>query len=340
MGKLLRPGSAFTDEGKKIFHFYEPEPLKDFIKKHYNLKISRIAPLGWGHGNMFFYIRADGKKYSARIARLRRNLKKRIMFEDRVTKYLTEQGISVKETVPTSDNKEFIEFEDGPIFQLQTFLEGMIPHPIRRFHIKKAGRFLRKFHDSSKYFYKELPEKLVKSHKLDLIPTTKDIKEGINLINLNWKYKYHQTDVKGFQSAALDFLTKSKEIKDHPTFKRLDFLHGDYNAGNVVFVNDKISGVLDFEHAAFGPSTYDYGYALAHYSFGFYRKDTKKIMQSFIKGYGKADDKDLLEYFAKTALLKRAVDVIRYKKNYAEREFWEGELENYTDRFLRFKLWY
>jgi len=341
MSRIFRNKGAFIDEAKRLFENYDPEPVKNFIERNYNIKPDKVGALGWGHGNMFFYVQEGKKRYTARIARPREDLKKNIVFESKISKLLAKNGIPVKIPITTKKGKDFIEFEDGPIFQLQNYLEGFIPHPIRDFHIEMAGKFLRRLHEVSEGFHLEFPSNVVKENTLNLKPLIKNIEESISLINPRWRFRYHKSRISEFPRSSIDFIKTFKKVTlKHRSFLKKDFLHGDFNAGNIVFVNDKVSGVYDFEHAAFGPNTYDLGYALAHYSFGFYRDRTREVMNFFMKGYGEIQDKEILEPCIKISILKRAVDVIRHKEKYPEREFWEGELENYTDRFLRFKLWF
>jgi aminoglycoside phosphotransferase (APT) family kinase protein len=99
-----------------------------------------------------------------------------------------------------------------------------------------------------------------------------------------------------------------------PEAERISLVHGDFRTGNYLVHDGALSGILDWEFAAFGDPLEDLGWMLARYwRFGAYRREAGGIgsRQSLLSGYeaeaGHAIDRGLVPYWEVMATVRWAV---------------------------------
>lgn len=135
----------------------------------------------------------------------------------------------------------------------------------------KLSNLIKRGHNSIEYMY-NYGFLLAKIHSLS-IETQKAKQRKINdivEIDIN-KYK----ELEKFYN----YLIKNKIERDYDTF-----IHGDFHYGKLLFKNNNISCILDFEYSGFGFKEQDIAWAIALRPTGNFLK-TKKEINEFLKGY-------------------------------------------------------
>jgi len=118
-------------------------------------------------------------------------------------------------------------------------------------------------------------------------------------------------------------------------------IHGDYHPGNFLFVDDRLTTVLDWEEASFGPSLIDICYAI----FIIILKDSRfnaELFSSFMDGYQSvrvllsSEHKSLPTFVRFVGLTVSIWIILRYGVNSADpiiddlaNRYWTAELENW-----------
>ena len=154
---------------------------------------------------------------------------------------------------------------------------------------KEEGKKLSELHNEganvNRYLY-NLGLELAKIHNLNNITTDIAMQRPINDIpKESDKIKFDK-----YEKEVIDYLEKSK-----PNIKHDTFIHGDFHYANVLWENEKLSAILDFEYSGMGFKEQDIAWSLILRP-GQKFLNTIEEIEDFLKGYkklGNYDDKKL-----------------------------------------------
>lgn len=207
--------------------------------------------------DIFVLITDDNTKYIYRKS-LRNKSNEDILFEQNFSDYLLQKNIPVRRVLyPGAES--LLEFCDGTSCSVEQISEKMAFN---------AGMMLARFHDASKGFAgPPLP-----TRKLEL--------ELLRAINLKDKLQNKYTNGTDFIS-IVERLLQSEFLKT----SGICIIHNDFRVQNVLFQDEDISAILDFDWSCVGNPLKDLGHALVEWSFPDGGNFNQKIFKSFFQGY-------------------------------------------------------
>ena len=184
--------------------------------------------------DIFVLITDDNTKYIYRKS-LRNKSNEDILFEQNFSDYLLQKNIPVRRVLyPGAES--LLEFCDGTSCSVEQISEKMAFN---------AGMMLARFHDASKGFAgPPLP-----TRKLEL--------ELLRAINLKDKLQNKYTNGTDFIS-IVERLLQSEFLKT----SGICIIHNDFRVQNVLFQDEDISAILDFDWSCVGNPLKDLGHAL------------------------------------------------------------------------------
>jgi Ser/Thr protein kinase RdoA (MazF antagonist) len=195
------------------------------------------------------------------------------MFEKNFSDYLFQKNIPVRRVLyPGAES--LLEFCYGTSVAVDKISEKMAFN---------AGTILAKFHDAAKGF------------NVPPLPNRKLESELLRAIMIKDKLQDKYTNGTDFIS-IVEHLLQSVFLKASDTC----IIHNDFRVQNVLFQDENISAILDFDWSCVGNPLKDLGHALVEWSFPDGGKFNQKIFKSFFDGYvmSKTEvDIDALKYW-------------------------------------------
>jgi homoserine kinase type II len=197
-----------------------------------------------------------------------------VLFEERCLGHLKKLGVSVPLIVQTTlggnhvtiGGKPAVLFEYVPGFHLAVDKENL-PKPEQAF---SAGRELGLIASAGKSF------KSIDSRKRDILT---ELNRAISLEGFFEKKFPEGAEFIGHVKEAIAFWEGSQD-------EELGLIHNDYRPGNVLFLENKVSAVIDFDWAFIGPIIKDVALAVLEWSFPDGRVEPDDtIFDEFLKGY-------------------------------------------------------
>ena len=222
--------------------------------------------------DIFVLLADDDTKYIYRQS-LRDKSNEDTMFEKNFSDYLFQKHIPVRRIL-YSGAESLLEFCDGTSCDVTQVSEKMAFN---------AGAMLARFHDAAKKF--DIPP----------LPNRKLESELLRAIRIKDKLRNKYTNGADFIS-IVEHLLQSKFLKTYDAC----IIHNDFRVQNVLFQDENISAILDFDWSCVGNPMKDLGHALVEWSFPDAGKFNQKIFKSFFQGYttSKTDiDIDALKYW-------------------------------------------
>jgi homoserine kinase type II len=172
--------------------------------------------------------------------------------------WLRERQFPAPAVVPTVEGETFVVL-DGQFYELHAYIEGRPYDPHRRGHLVAAGRMLACYHEAvtdfapdalchrgalySPAFLQEVLARLVEAWSLDQDPGLADV-------------------VGELRAHALDLRAR---FSSHGPLRHL-VIHGDYYADNLLFDDDRIVGVFDYDKACWQPRAVELAEALIYFA--------------------------------------------------------------------------
>ena len=184
-----------------------------------------------------------------------------------LTQYLLREGMNVETPVLTKENEPFVERESG-FYSLYDALEGEVKKelPILMSTVFSAGEYLGMLH------------KLLSTYKCSEEP----FEWNIFFYLESWKKARHQTGVGIW--AEKNFFQYDEVLSIYKEL-RLQVIHSDFHMKNLLIVDNKMKGLIDFERIRKGPRIVD----IAYFMTGILRKQggdgSILFIEEFLKGY-------------------------------------------------------
>lgn len=263
------------------------------ILTNYDLGVikSYLQLQGWF--NTSFLIETENGRFVLKFFRPDSRVQEEIDFLFFLLSYLLNFGFPVYKTIPNKSGDLVFEVE---ILEriMKVVIFGFLPGEhkvyteIKKIHLQEVGRVLGNLHETLKGFPKEKLLKVKSSQenfRQALKRTHRQLtrnfsenyfrlsEEKINFFEQTWKGDYKNL-------LALSSKLESKELQ---------LIHGDFTTGNVVFINDEISGILDFDNVRMGLTLEDLAHTVGAWFLNAVEMDAgiciHEIVRSYKEGY-------------------------------------------------------
>jgi Ser/Thr protein kinase RdoA (MazF antagonist) len=253
------------------------------IQKEYGLSLHDFQPYYDGSDNMVYLLNTNEGKYIFRLSKKQEKVLESFAFEAVFTDFLSSQNIQVPHIIRTLFGSVTVKYNgfDCCVF---SFCNGnkLIfdkDNNINTTQAYNGGVALAKFHKASTTFYKTSI-----NFKSEYRPTRRVEQELKRVITNEKKI------IDNYEGETHQFVKDVKEMLQ--IYKRLNkkqypcIIHNDYRVQNLLFEEDNVSAILDFDWACVGKPLKDLGHALAEWSYpdGAVCHD-RKVFRSFLKGY-------------------------------------------------------
>jgi homoserine kinase type II len=169
--------------------------------------------------------------------------------------HLRQAGFPAPAIVPTIDGDTLLAL-DGDLYEIQEYLGGTFYNHDRPEHLQEAALVLGRYHTCVAGF---APQVLCSQD--DLYSPAILRANLIDLINA-WELDRDATPVQQLEAHA-DALTT--RFATHGTLPYL-VIHGDYYADNLIFKDDHIVGVVDYDKAGWQPRVVELAEALVYFA--------------------------------------------------------------------------
>ena len=296
---------------------------------------------GWF--NTSFLIETENGKFVLKFFRPNSRVQEEIDFFFFLLSYLLNFGFPVYKTIPSKSGNLAFEVE---ILErtMKVAIFGFLPGEhkvyteIKRVHLQEVGRVLRNLHETLKGFPKEKLLKVKSSQenfrqalKRTHAQLTRNFSENyfclseekINFFEQTWKDDYK------------NLLALSPKLET----KEFQLIHGDFTTGNVVFTNDKISGILDFDNARMGLVLEDLANTVGAWFLNAVEMDARICIHEIVRSYKEdysSEDRRFLTILIKFYIWKQIAWAIGSPEvDYLEKQH-RSSLKTFERRYKEF----
>lgn len=249
--------------------------IRNILKK-YNLGvIKKIEPLATS-GNITYIISTNSNKYFFRISPSGERWRSHgeIEAELELIDYLSKKGIPVINAELQKNREMIIELDNkfGYLRKYNKATEILDPNPE---HLKEFGKVLGKYHKAIEGYKTRNPRK----HIWDLEETKKNFKQDKEII-LKSSFLQKEKFIERFE--------KEISLLDFPENLLHGTIHEDLGKRHVLWHEDKIIGIIDFDRCYFGKLVLDLGQACRGWCFindwsGWSSENFKTILKEYQK---------------------------------------------------------
>ena len=259
------------------------------IENKYNITISKYSELNGGWINKKYIIIVDDKKYVLKELsgnKFPKDYLFTLMNTLDLQNFLYKQKLFVPQIIMNKDYNLLTELSNGERYFIQEFLNGLPKNysDLTYHEIKSIGKslgLLHKYlegynieyfnHDFMKYKdYKQLVKELLdRQSKITKLTPSKYIVAISN------------------HEKILEDIANSKLLE----LQNLQVIHGDFTPDNILFLNNKVNGVIDFELSRVNTKLQDFGRILLSTTFEDNKFDSCKILH-LINGYNEYNQLD------------------------------------------------
>ena len=251
------------------------DDLKKLIEKEYKFKGVQLTFLRESSDNIVYYV--DFKLEHMGVLRLsKRDVSQDILFELKWIDALSKSPVPVAPIIRTNNGKLYFQIEKtvGVVFE---FMKG--------FHLDLSN----KSKIDVKYI-KEGAKALAKLHNISSaiainIPRKRNIFTELNrILVIKKEFEDRFGGGKEFTKLIEEYITWAKSQTYKPVL-----INNDYRIGNVIFKNNGIEAIIDFDWACIGPAQKDLALALVEWSYVDKTDNgpNKKIFETFLSEYNK-----------------------------------------------------
>ncbi len=260
-----------------------------------NIKQVKDVP---SSGNVLFDIESDQGRYFLRFnpsGGPRHRTEEEVHAEIEVLDLLKEKGIPVESAVQNNDNQRVFSHENA-FGYLRNHIEGEYKNDPSVEDVKKVGELLGKIHAITQ----DYQTKHERKHRWDLENAKQFLKEKAEIMPLGVKAR----------------IEKEFENMEFGSNLPTGMLHEDLGKRHVLWKDDEIVGVIDFDRMYHGPLILDVGQAIRGWCFyGDWEEFSEERFEAFLSGYESvrkltSEEKDVLMDALRFALLERAMSFI------------------------------
>ena len=241
-------GRAAAQALRKIiqehFDFAEVYPLEEFPRAHQRRHRKLIVPTDQGR-----FVVKTYKGDPLILDNLR--------FQHRLSDHLLKHGLPVAYIQPAKSGRRIVEIDDWAL-ELQQFVEGQ-PMQVTAKTLERSSEALGKFHLACRDFPR--PDRDTRMWRFSQVPREMFGRLYEQALETGKKKKVdaHCNAIALFLRAAGEALSL-----DHRSEFETGLIHGDWHSGNLLFVGEKLSGILDLEFAGDGCYLEDLSYATSN----------------------------------------------------------------------------
>lgn len=234
----------------------------DSLSKKFGKDFISLKQIYSGFDNDIFVVATSDKKYIYRRAH-RNKPTEDILFEKNFSEYMHSKQIPVR-SVLVSGSESLLGFCEGQTYSVQQITKKMAFN---------AGKMLAQFHNVAKEF--DVPP----------FPKRKIDSELLRAISVKDKLKNKYTNGAEF-TVIVEQLLQSDFLKAPMNC----VIHNDFRVQNVLFLNDTISAILDFDWSCMGRPLKDLSHALVEWSLPDGGEFNPDIFNALFTGYKSVSD--------------------------------------------------
>jgi len=265
------------------------------IENKYNITINSYYELNGGWINKKYVLITKNKKYILKelsFNKFPQNYLSILIGTLNLQKFLYEQELLVPQIILNNNNKLLTKLSNGEQYFIQEFLDG-IPKDYTNLNngeIKSIGSSLGLLHKylekyNAEYFkHNFMKYKTVNQLRQEL----KDRQSQItNLTPTNYIM------VLSNHEKILEDIVASRFLES----QNLQIIHGDFTPDNILFLNNRVNGIVDFELSRINSKLQDFGRVLLSVAFDGCKFDSDKI-KHLINGYNEynhLEEKDIID---------------------------------------------
>ena len=245
--------------------------IKDFLKLYNIGELISFSGITEGIENSNFHLKTSNGNYILTIFEKRVDIKD-IPFFIKIMLHLNKNGYYCPEPICDKNNK-FLQKLKGKPTIIVNFLKGKSQNNVTIEDCNQVGSSMGLMHLSSKDF------ELKRDNSLSIKGWQTLIKNCNNSVPVNVLNKLQPELMKDIQN-SFDFVSK---FWPHDLPK--GFIHGDFFPDNVFFINDKITGVIDFYFSCTDILAYDLAIAINAWCFDKQYNFQDKKYHALLNGY-------------------------------------------------------
>ncbi|WP_028562748.1 phosphotransferase [Paenibacillus pinihumi] len=297
-----------------------------------------IEPVPFGLTNQTRILNVDGSNYVMRIYNKYTKDAESLRFEAQITSYLCNSGASfqVPEFLPARSGDDYIQFEDGRLGVVVTFLEGSPPDLSEREQavdfgtvVGEISSILAEF-DLSRTDCRGTPfTEIYSIHPLAS-------REAIASFFRSPPFHLSKSQINFYRDMAAHVEQSVQKLKELPA----QLVHHDVLAFNLLSRNGKISGVLDFDFASYDIAFMEFAISFNHILQ--VSNGSLSMAEAFIQGYArhcKASMEEIRHLLLLTRLYHIAVLHIYIGQYYAGSNI-EINFNYILDQFMSRDNWF
>ncbi len=271
------------------------DQIKDFLKLYNIGELISFSGITEGIENSNFHLKTSNGSFILTIFEKRVNIKD-IPFFIKIMFHLNKNGYYCPKPICDKNNKFLSELKGKPTI-IVNYLEGKSKQNITIDNCYQVGSSMGLMHFYSKDF------ELQRDNSLSIEGWKRLIKNCTNTVPVDVLDTFQPNLMKDIQD-SFDFVAKF-----WPNHLPRGFIHGDLFPDNVFFINDKITGVIDFYFSCTDILAYDLAIAVNAWCFN--KKDNfqDEKYEAILKGYNSKrqlskDEKFFLPLFCQAASLR------------------------------------
>ncbi len=247
------------------------DQVKNFLKLYEIGNLISFSGITEGIENTNFYLKTSYGNYILTIFEKRVNVKD-IPFFIEIMLHLNKKGISCPKPICDKKNNFLQDLKGKPTI-IVNFLEGKSKKNFTSIDCYQVGSSMGLLHFYSKDF------ELQRHNSLSITGWKMLIKNCNNSVPVSILDKLEPGLMKDIQN-SFDFI-----VKFWPRDLPKGFIHGDLFPDNVFFINDKITGLIDFYFSCTDILIYDLAIAINAWCFDEENNFQNKKYQAILKGY-------------------------------------------------------
>jgi homoserine kinase type II len=229
------------------------------VLRHYDLgRLQNAQQLERGYVNENWIINTTGGRFFLKHRYPCLRSPRLIHAQHALTEHLRQSGFPAPEILATKSGDTLLMLDER-FYEIQIYIEGW-PYQLNRYqHFQAAAAMLGRYHLSVDGFSNQAFSEQGKLYCPQVL--------NENLTNLmkEWKTCGDSRVIKIFHRIKSNASELRERFARHPNLPEI-VIHGDYHAGNLIFQNDRIVGVVDYDKSSWQPRVAELAEALIFFS--------------------------------------------------------------------------
>ena len=258
---------------------YSKSKIKRFLQNTYPIIVDTIKPMGMGTSNDVFEVKADNKYIFILIdEELSEEKEKQLSRQFSLLNYLDSEGFPYDTPAPIQTNKgENYTTWKNRYCWLYEKIPGTIKEEKIRENVCSLGKALSIYHEHVKGF------RDIDTYSFEQLESIKEElntqkKDGSEIEDV---FSFFIQEVSELES--MNFGVRFEEVGD------VIVTHGDFTLQNVIFDDDKITGIIDFDNIRVNPKIGDISWSIMGTCFDGNSFNSERAT-TFLKEYLKSQD--------------------------------------------------